>query len=69
VKDPAENGGHDEGVGHSGDGVGDLVSELDVVAAKEERKKVRFVSNASREGYQAENSLVDPSCTRREAVK
>lgn len=70
VKDPAEDGGHDEGVGHSGDGVGDLVSQLDVVAAKKERKKVRFAPNASREKERDENSLVDPtSSDDREAVK
>lgn len=29
VEEPADGGGHDEGVGGTGDDIGDLVSELD----------------------------------------
>lgn len=34
VHDPEDDGGHDEGVGKTGGGVGELVSELDVVVVE-----------------------------------
>lgn len=34
MHDPEDDGGHDEGVGETGGGVGELVSELDVVVVE-----------------------------------
>lgn len=42
MKDPAENGGHDERVSHSSDGISDLVTELrgGRKRSKDERQRV-----------------------------